>query len=148
MMFPPRYMITQCALSCSLGSRLDMDGNFCRSTNLNIMSTKFVFNSPKTSNLWKFSRCSIAYIKAFLRKLDRYWKLWFWIVVVYSWNIHVPPFFFSSDGKDCVRTLKTDVIQTQVPPTPDPDTQCRTALGLDSFLCRVSKQISIDETST
>ncbi|XP_048731158.2 uncharacterized protein LOC125648232 [Ostrea edulis] len=98
-------------LGRSLGSRLDMDGNFCRSTNLNIMSTKFVFNSPKTSNLWKFSRCSIVYIKAFLRKLD-------------------------SDGKDCVRTLKTDVIQTQVPPTPDPDTQCRTALGLDSFLCR------------
>nr|XP_022300236.1 uncharacterized protein PB18E9.04c-like [Crassostrea virginica] len=98
-------------LGRSLGSRLDMDGNFCRSTNLNIMSTKFEFNSPKVPNLWKFSRCSIAYIQDFLQKLD-------------------------SDGSDCLRKHTTISSPVNVPPTPEVDAQCRTAFGLDSFLCR------------
>ncbi|XP_061177722.1 A disintegrin and metalloproteinase with thrombospondin motifs 19-like [Saccostrea echinata] len=98
-------------LGRSLGSRLDMDGNFCRSTNLNIMSTKFVFNSPKISNLWKFSRCSKSYIKDFLQKLD-------------------------SDESHCLRSPSDEVIPTKVLPTPDADNQCKTAFGSDSFLCR------------
>nr|XP_022300262.1 uncharacterized protein PB18E9.04c-like [Crassostrea virginica] len=98
-------------LGRSLGSRLDMDGNFCRATNLNIMTTKFVFNSPKVPNLWKFSRCSLAYIQDFLQKLD-------------------------SDGSDCLRKHTTISSPVNVPPTPEVDAQCRTAFGLDSFLCR------------
>ncbi|XP_062578004.1 uncharacterized protein LOC134239888 [Saccostrea cucullata] len=98
-------------LGRSLGSRLDMDGNFCRSTNLNIMSTKFVFNSSKIPNLWKFSRCSKTYIKDFLQKLD-------------------------SDGSNCLRSTSDEVIPAKVLPTPDADKQCKTAFGSDSFLCR------------
>ncbi|XP_065941975.1 A disintegrin and metalloproteinase with thrombospondin motifs 16 isoform X2 [Magallana gigas] len=100
-------------LGRSLGSRLDMDGNFCRATNLNIMSTKFAFNSPKTPNLWKFSRCSISYIKNFLQKLD-------------------------SDGTECLRShTATGVpLLSEVAKSPDADAQCRTAFGLESFLCR------------
>uniref|UniRef100_K1QV39 A disintegrin and metalloproteinase with thrombospondin motifs 6 n=1 Tax=Magallana gigas TaxID=29159 RepID=K1QV39_MAGGI len=100
-------------LGRSLGSRLDMDGNFCRATNLNIMSTKFAFNSSKTPNLWKFSRCSVSYIKAFLQKSD-------------------------SDGTECLRShTATGVpLLSEVAKSPDADTQCRTALGLESFLCR------------
>nr|XP_034319319.1 A disintegrin and metalloproteinase with thrombospondin motifs 16-like [Crassostrea gigas] len=100
-------------LGRSLGSRLDMDGNFCRATNLNIMSTKFAFNSPKTPNLWKFSRCSISYIKTFLQKSD-------------------------SDGTECLRShTATGVpLLSEVAKSPDADTQCRTAFGLESFLCR------------
>lgn len=100
-------------LGRSLGSRLDMDGNFCLATNLNIMSTKFDFNSPKTPNLWKFSRCSISYIKTFLQKLD-------------------------SDESDCLRshTVNGVPLISKVAQSPDADTQCRTAFGLESFLCR------------
>lgn len=136
-----------------------MDGNFCRATNLNIMSTKFAFNSPKTPNLWKFSRCSISYIKTFLQKSDRYDYVPSVICISLYWpmlaNIQHLSYilvkkgytnvWFYSDGTECLRShTATGVpLLSEVAKSPDADTQCRTAFGLESFLCRVSVAIQI-----
>lgn len=132
-----------------------MDGNFCLATNLNIMSTKFDFNSPKTPNLWKFSRCSISYIKTFLQKLDRYVCMCrvssaspctdqFLVTYILrkKSNTNV---WFCSDGTECLRshTVNGVPLISKVAQSPDADTQCRTAFGLESFLCRVNVAIQI-----
>lgn len=138
-----------------------MDGNFCLATNLNIMSTKFDFNSPKTPNLWKFSRCSISYIKTFLQKLDRYVRMCRvsspspctdqYLVTFNMFNVYFSEkcgytsVWFCSDESDCLRshTVNGVPLISKVAQSPDADTQCRTAFGLESFLCRVNVAIQI-----
>ncbi|XP_060085240.1 uncharacterized protein LOC132564605 [Ylistrum balloti] len=56
----------------SLGARLDLDGNFCLSTNLNMMTPRFRFppDEARARNLWEFSPCSISYFKEFIGELE------------------------------------------------------------------------------
>ncbi|XP_021339781.1 A disintegrin and metalloproteinase with thrombospondin motifs 16-like, partial [Mizuhopecten yessoensis] len=102
----------------SLGARLDLDGNFCLSTKLNMMTPRFRFppDEARARNLWQFSPCSISYFKEYIGELqtnclvDSYGNQ-------YPENLH-----------EYLRELPGD--------TYGADQQCRLTNGQNSYVCR------------
>ncbi|KAK3088415.1 hypothetical protein FSP39_018885 [Pinctada imbricata] len=54
------------ASSRRLGSRQDLDGNFCLAFLLNVMTPETNFEGQYVPNLWEFSTCSVTYFEDFL----------------------------------------------------------------------------------